>query len=82
MIKVFSTTSCSKCNRLKTFLENNGIAFDRVNMDTAEGLTELFALGIVTFNAPVLVCGNNALYSSDLFKGTEIQEEKILSFIA
>jgi hypothetical protein len=51
-------------------------------MDTAEGLTELFALGIVTFNAPVLVCGNNALYSSDLFKGTEIQEEKILSFIA
>jgi glutaredoxin len=82
IIKVFSTSVCPKCRRLKAFLESKGIDFESMNMDTAEGMTELFMLGIVAFEAPVLVCGNNALYSSDLFKGTEIQEEKILSFIA
>ena len=81
MVKIFSTTVCPKCRRLKAFLENKGIAFESLNMDTAEGMTELFMLGIVAFDAPVLVSGNNAMYSNDLFKGTEIQEEKILNFL-
>ena len=81
MVKVFSTSVCPKCRRLKAFLENRGIAFESLNMDTAEGMTELFMLGIVAFEAPVLVSGNNAMYSNDLFKGTEIQEEKILNFL-
>jgi len=81
MVKVFSTSVCPKCRRLKAFLENKGIAFESLNMDTAEGMTELFMLGIVALEAPVLVSGNNAMYSNDLFKGTEIQEEKILNFL-
>jgi len=82
MVKVFSTTVCPKCKRLKAFLESKGIAFESMNMDTAEGMTELFMLGIVAFEAPVLVSGNTAMYSKDLFDGTEIQEEAILGFIA
>jgi glutaredoxin len=82
MIKIFSTSACPKCRRLKAFLENNGIAFNVFNMDTAEGMTELYMLGIVAMEAPVLVSGNNAMYPGDMFNGTEIQEEKILSFVA
>lgn len=81
MIKIFSTSVCPKCKRLKAFLENEGIAFDSFNMDTAEGMTELFMLGIVALKAPVLVSGNNAMYSGDMFNGTDIQEEKILNFL-
>jgi glutaredoxin len=82
MVKVFSTMVCPKCKRLKAFLESKGIAFESMNMDTAEGMTELFMLGIVAFDAPVLVSGNTAMYSKDLFNGTEIQEERILGFLA
>jgi glutaredoxin len=83
MVRVFSTAVCPKCKRLKAFLENKGIAFESMNMDTAEGMTELFMLGIVAFEAPVLVSGNNkAMYAKDLFNGTEIQEEAVLGFIA
>lgn len=82
MVKVFSTTVCPKCKRLKAFLTEKGIAFESLNMDTAEGMTELFMLGIVAFDAPVLVSGNNAMYAKDMFNGTEIQEEAIIGFIA
>lgn len=78
MIKIFSTSVCPKCNRLKVSLAKHGIEFESINVDDAAGLTEMFLLGIVTRDAPVLANGNTVLYTKDMFVGGVLDEERVL----
>ena len=76
-IKVFSTQHCPKCQRLKKFLSDIGIKYESMDMETAEGMSELFNNFIYTFNAPVLQVDNSFLVTEKLFKGVQLNEEFI-----
>jgi glutaredoxin len=81
VVKVFSTQVCPKCQRLKKFLTEKGIEFKAEDMETAEGMAQLFNDQIFTFNAPVLQAGKIYLLSEQLFKGTALCEDLVLSVI-
>ena len=79
IIKVFSTQYCPKCQRLKKFLSDIGIEYKSMDMETAEGMSELFNNFIYTFNAPVLQVDNSFLVTEKLFNGVQLNEELIRS---
>jgi glutaredoxin-like protein NrdH len=79
-IIVYSTERCPKCNKLKKFLESNSMLFEEADMSTPEALTELHFNGIFTVTAPVLQINDIFLTHEDLFRGEEVNSEKILGF--
>lgn len=79
VVSVYSTEVCPKCKRLKEFLTLQGIDFSAKSMESAEGMAELFAAGVFEFNAPVLQIDENYFNSKQLFNGTELNKELILS---
>ena len=50
-----------------------------MDMETAEGMSELFNNFIYTFNAPVLQVDDSFLVTEKLFKGVQLNEELIRS---
>lgn len=74
-VTVYTTEVCPKCQRLKTFLQEQGIPFQAIDMQSPEGQTELKFNGIFTLEAPVLQVGEEFYLSKQLFKGNEISEE-------
>jgi len=40
-IKMYTTTWCSDCRRAKQFLNNNGIAYEEINIEDHDGAAEL-----------------------------------------
>jgi len=77
-IIVYSTERCPKCNKLKKFLESNSVLFEVADMATPEALTELRFNGVFTVTAPVLQINDIFLTHEDLFRGEEVDSEKIL----
>jgi glutaredoxin len=81
IVNVYSTKVCPKCKRLKTFLTSNGIAFESLNMQEAENLAELRFRQVFTNNAPVLQVEDRFFTVEEIFKGTELLENKVLEAI-
>jgi glutaredoxin-like protein NrdH len=80
-IIVYTTERCSKCNKLKKFLESNSVQFEVADMATPEALTELRFNGVFTVTAPVLQIDDTFLTHEDLFRGEEVNSEKILGIL-
>ena len=81
IVNVYSTKVCPKCKRLKAFLTSNGIAFESLDMQEAENLAEIRLNRIFTNNAPVLQVENSFYTVEEIFKGTELLENKVLEII-
>jgi glutaredoxin-like protein NrdH len=80
-IIVYTTERCPKCNKLKQFLEANSVFFEVAEMATPEALTELRFNGVFTVTAPVLQINDTFLTHEDLFRGEEVNSEKILGIL-
>lgn len=80
-IIVYTTERCPKCNRLKKFLEANSVPFEVADMSTPEALTELRFNGVFTVTAPVLQINSEFHTYEELFRGEEVDSEKILGII-
>ena len=78
---VYTTERCPKCNKLKKFLESNSVLFEVADMATPEALTELRFNGVFTVTAPVLQINDTFLTHEDLFRGGEVNLEKILGIL-
>ncbi|MCK9576512.1 MAG: NrdH-redoxin [Clostridia bacterium] len=81
IVNVYSTKVCPKCKRLKAFFISNGIAFESLDMQEAENLAELRFNQIFTNNAPVLQVEDRFYTVEQIFKGTELLENKVLEVI-
>lgn len=80
-IKIFSTTVCPKCARLKKYLSGKGVEFETVDMQSVEGLSELYFNGYFGVNAPVLQVGYEFFGPEKFFVGNEVNEEVINSLV-
>jgi len=68
-VRVYSTATCPNCERLKDALKGEKIAYENIDMMTADAMTELRMNGIFTLSAPVLQIGDDIfLTSSELVK--------------
>lgn len=74
-IVVFSTTVCPKCKRLKQYMKDQGIPFSEMDMQSAEGRTELVFAGVFALEAPVLQVGSAYYTTRQIFTGNEIAED-------
>ena len=81
IVNIYSTEVCPKCQKLKKFLEANGVKFDVLNMQDSENLTELRFNQVFTNNAPVLQIETRFYTVEQLFNGTELNNELILNSI-
>lgn len=75
MIKIYTTSVCPKCQRLKAYLDKLGIEYQTLDMETAEGRTELLYNGVFALEAPVLQADSAFFTSRELFQGQEIRGE-------
>ena len=80
-IIVYTTERCPKCNKLKKFLESNSVQFEVADMATPEALTELRFNGVFTVTAPVLQIDDTFMTHEDLFRGEEVNSDKILGIL-
>ncbi|MDD3246694.1 MAG: glutaredoxin domain-containing protein [Methanosarcina sp.] len=76
-IIVYTTERCPKCNKLKEFLKTNSVPFEVADMSTPEALTELRFNGVFTVTAPVLQINSEFLTYTELFRGEEVNPEKL-----
>ncbi|AKB30671.1 Glutaredoxin-like protein [Methanosarcina siciliae T4/M] len=76
-IIVYTTERCPKCNKLKKYLEANSVPFDVADMSTPEALTELRFNGVFTVTAPVLQINSEFLTYDEIFRGEEVNSEKL-----
>jgi len=83
-IMVYTTKNCPNCKILKEFLAMEAIAYEEVDMTTADALTELRMRGIFTLVAPVLQAGSTFLTVKELFRSDgddELQKDKVEELI-
>ncbi|MHC1610714.1 MAG: glutaredoxin family protein [Candidatus Methanospirareceae archaeon] len=81
VIKVYTTRICPNCKKVKEFLTAEGVAYEEVDITTAEALTELRMHGVFTLVTPILQVGSTFLTYNDLFSGDELRKEKIKEVI-
>lgn len=77
-VRVFSTAVCPKCLRLKKFFDAHGIAYDTMDMQSPEGMTELLSNNVFIWDAPVLQVGDKFYGPKELFKGADLQSNEIV----
>lgn len=75
MIRIFTTTICPKCQRLKAYLAELGIEYQTLDMESPAGRTELLYHGVFALEAPVLQAGSAFFTSREMFHGQDIREE-------
>ena len=80
-VRVFSTVVCPKCQRLKKFFDARGIAYETMDMQSPEGMTELLSNNVFIWDAPVLQVGESFFAPKQLFKGVELQEDFVLGAV-
>ncbi len=73
-LTVYTTEVCPKCQRLKTFLQAQGIPFKTFDMQSPEGLAELRFNGCFALEAPVLQIGEEFYTTSQIFQGNELSD--------
>lgn len=74
---VYTTEVCPKCQRLKTYLQAQGIQFKIMDMQSPEGLAELRFNGCFALEAPVLQIDEEFYTTGQIFQGTELSESII-----
>ncbi len=80
-ITVYSLELCPNCEILKEFLKKRGLSYSERDLSTAEALADLRINGVFVREAPVLQCGDRFLTSGDLFTGSGLRTDTVLSFI-
>jgi glutaredoxin len=78
-IKVYSLPDCPKCDKLKAYLEKEGIEFDSKWFDT-EAQTNFIMLNMFG-NPPVLTVEDRVEPSEKLFEGEELNEEFVMEIV-
>ncbi|OUJ19271.1 Glutaredoxin [Methanonatronarchaeum thermophilum] len=74
-LRIFTTESCSKCERLKQYFLEKEIDFSEVDMTSPESRTELAMNEVFTLSAPVLNFGDEYYTISDLFLDSKLNKE-------
>lgn len=55
MIKIFTLPCCPRCDIVKNYLKDRGIDYTEIEMDSAEGITDLRLAGCFAMEGPVLM---------------------------
>jgi len=76
-VTVYTTTTCPKCKKLKSYLKSAAIEYTEADMSTPAALTELRANGVFTMMAPVLQAGDSFLTLEEMFDGDRIRKDVI-----
>jgi glutaredoxin len=76
-IIVYTTSTCPKCKKLKSYLKSAAIEYTEADMSTPAALTELRANGVFTMMAPVLQAGDSFLTLEEMFDGDRIRKDVI-----
>ena len=76
-ITVYTTSTCPKCKKLKSYLKSAAIEYAEADMSTPAALTELRANGVFTMMAPVLQVGDSFLTLEEMFDGDRIKKDVI-----
>lgn len=79
---IYTTDVCPKCKILKGFFQSQNVAYEEADMSTPEALTELAVNNIFTNVAPVLQIDDKFLTYKEIFEGTAVKEEHIMTLIA
>jgi glutaredoxin len=74
---VFTLEICPNCLQLKQALTDLEIDYDEMDMQSAEGITELRVNGCFAMEAPVLMIGDNFYETNDLFSNGKVDEKKL-----
>lgn len=72
---VYETKTCPKCRALEAAMPV--WSFKTVDMSTPQALTELRINGVFTLSAPVLQIGDQFYTTEDLFRGEDLDVEKV-----
>jgi len=81
LITVYSTGICPKCQRLKDFLDAEKIPYRNMDMQSANGMSELLFYGVFAMEAPVLKICEKFYLSNQIFQKNELKKDLILSEI-
>ena len=76
-IIVYTTTTCPKCKKLKSYLKSAAIEYIEADMSTPAAATELRANGVFTMMAPVLQVGDSFLTLEEMFDGDRIRKDVV-----
>lgn len=77
--QVFTLPDCHRCELLKEWLNNRGVAFDTKPFDT-EAQTEFIMMNMFG-NPPILQVSDNLASSEEMFSDEVLNEEKILEVL-
>jgi len=82
-IKLFSLPCCPRCEMVKDYLKEKKVNYTPVDMDSAEGITELRVAGIFEMEAPVLMNDETDVFlsSSTMFPDGTIDKELINTMV-
>lgn len=69
-IKIYSSKTCCKCNMIKNFLNNEGIAFTNKDVGEEENLNFLREINVLTL--PVIVCDDATIVDPTISEMTKI----------
>ncbi len=76
-VKIYTTPKCPKCKILKKFLACKGIPFEELNLEDSDVAAELIMKDIFDLTAPILEIDEKIYLKDDLFKGEELNVEKL-----
>ncbi len=76
-VKIYTTSKCTKCKMLKKFLASKGIQFEELNLEDSDVAAELIMKDVFDLTAPILEIGEKIYLKDDLFKGEELNVEKL-----
>lgn len=79
---IYTTDVCPKCKILKSFFQSKNVTYEEMDMGTPDALTELAVNNIFTNVAPVLQIDSKFLTYNEIFEGTAVKEEQIMTLIA
>ena len=77
--QVFTLPDCPRCELLKEWLKNRGVAFDTKPFDT-EAQTEFIMMNMFG-NPPILQVTDNVASSEEMFNDEVLDEGKILEVL-
>lgn len=78
MTKVYTTSNCPRCKKLKKYLSEKEIKFEEENMTKPEARTELAMKDIFPKSAPVLKTKKDNYYKMNtLFDQNTIRKQKL-----
>lgn len=78
-VELFSSSTCTRCDKLVTYLEKIGVNVSKRLIDDPEIKTEALLLKILS--VPALVINSKVLKQKEIFEGERLNEKNILSFI-